>query len=67
VLFAVDGGTAAVLWNNGLVKTTNPEGFNWGWLCAMAWNFLAYVALFGFVAQFIYRWLTLNRLAFKKL
>ena len=39
------------------------KGFNWIWLCAMAWNFLAYVALFGFLAQFIYRYFTLNRLA----
>jgi hypothetical protein len=64
MLFAVDGGTAAVLWNNGLVKATSVEGLNWDWLCAMLWNFLAYVSLFGFVAQFIYRYFTLNRSAF---
>jgi hypothetical protein len=54
-----DGGS--VMWNNGLVQVNGPDQLLWGWLLNFIWMFLVYVSLFGFVAQFIYRYLTLNR------
>jgi hypothetical protein len=57
IIFAADGGSA--MYNNGLVKATGPEGLNWGWLVEMCWMFLIYMSLFGFVAQYIYRYQTL--------
>jgi hypothetical protein len=49
------------MYNNGLVKATGPDRLNLGWLVEMIWMFLIYVSLFGFVAQYIYRYMTLTR------
>jgi hypothetical protein len=33
----------------------------WAWPLQFIWELLIYISLFGFVAQFIYRYMTLNR------
>ncbi|KAL3069261.1 hypothetical protein niasHT_034491 [Heterodera trifolii] len=45
---------------DGLVTFDGPEHQNWCLLGAIAWIFLVYVSLFGYVSQFIYRYMLLN-------
>jgi hypothetical protein len=49
------------MWNNGLLKVTSLGDVVWAWPLQFIWEFLLYISLFGFVSQFIYRYLTLNR------
>jgi hypothetical protein len=60
-MFVADGGLA--MWNNGLVRPGVPGGV--GVLVALglvgAWMFATLASLYGFVAQFLFRYLTLNR------
>jgi hypothetical protein len=51
------------MWNNGLLKVNNLSDVVWAWPLIFIWEFFIYISLFGFVAQFIYRYLTLNRYA----
>jgi hypothetical protein len=62
VLLVTDGGVA--FWNNGLLRVTDPEdlfGVTVGWLGYNLLSILIYLAQFGFLAQFIFRYLTLCR------
>jgi hypothetical protein len=62
VLLIADGGVA--FWNNGLLRATDPEDLvsvTVGWLGFNVYVFLVYFALFGFLAQFVFRYLTLCR------
>jgi hypothetical protein len=48
-------------YNNGLVKVTSPDNVFWGWLVHYTWVYMVYVSMFGFVGQYLFRYLTLNR------
>jgi hypothetical protein len=57
-----DGGMA--IWNNGLISPTRPDdrlGMMVAFILTQVWILATFVAFYGFVAQFIYRYLTLNR------
>jgi hypothetical protein len=59
-----DGGVE--FWNNGLLSATDPGSQLQVTAGAMAYNafsFLVYFALFSFLAQFIFRYLTFCRSA----
>jgi hypothetical protein len=62
ILFPADGGMA--MWNNGL---NSPSDSNdrlrliFSFVGDLAWIYTTFAAFLGFVAQFIYRYLTLNR------
>jgi hypothetical protein len=51
------------MWSNGILAING--GF-WGWLLTFLTIFFIHVSLYGFAAQFIYRYLTLNRFAASK-
>jgi hypothetical protein len=60
VLLVADGGVAS--WNNGLLWASdsgNTGAVTVDWLTVNLLIFLVYFALYGFLAQFIFRWLTL--------
>uniref|UniRef100_A0A914HN14 G-protein coupled receptors family 1 profile domain-containing protein n=1 Tax=Globodera rostochiensis TaxID=31243 RepID=A0A914HN14_GLORO len=44
----------------GLITFNGTENRRWNLLAFVCWIFLVYVSLFGYVAQFIYRYLLLN-------
>uniref|UniRef100_A0A914H5A5 Uncharacterized protein n=1 Tax=Globodera rostochiensis TaxID=31243 RepID=A0A914H5A5_GLORO len=44
----------------GLITFNGPQNRGWNLLAFSCWIFLVYVSLFGYVAQFIYRYLLLN-------
>jgi hypothetical protein len=53
------------MWNNGLLRLRGPGDIGWGWALFFVWEYFIYISLFGYVAQFIYRYLTLNRLIWR--
>jgi hypothetical protein len=47
------------MWSNGLLQAYSPGMVLWTWLTKFIWQFFVYVSLFGFVAQFVFRYLVL--------
>jgi hypothetical protein len=49
------------VWNNGLLAATDPQHVTVSWLGTNFCQFLVFFSLIGFLAQFVFRYLTLCR------
>ncbi|KAI3411727.1 hypothetical protein GPALN_001795, partial [Globodera pallida] len=58
-MFTTDKGESEVI-TGGLITFNGTQNRGWNLLAWVFWIFLVYVSLFGYVAQFIYRFLLLN-------
>uniref|UniRef100_A0A183BJ90 Uncharacterized protein n=1 Tax=Globodera pallida TaxID=36090 RepID=A0A183BJ90_GLOPA len=59
-MFATDKGESEVI-TGGLITFNGTQNRGWNLLAWVCCIFLVYVSLFGYLAQFIYRYLVLNR------
>uniref|UniRef100_A0A183C183 G_PROTEIN_RECEP_F1_2 domain-containing protein n=1 Tax=Globodera pallida TaxID=36090 RepID=A0A183C183_GLOPA len=57
--YKTDKGEAEMI-TGGLITFNGTQSRVWNLLAFSCWSFLVYVSLFGYVAQFIYRYLLLN-------